>query len=143
MVNQVEFHVGMGPGAQRYAPELVQYLKSQGVVPMAYSPLGPTFNSSEKAELIEGNLTTGIGRRHGKSGAQVALRWVIQSGLALATRSSNPAYLAEDSPAPYPSGSTTARRIPRRPNPEARDGFLPLWSGCAAPPAPQPRRLPP
>eukprot|EP01045_Picozoa_sp_COSAG04_P008171 COSAG04_NODE_447_length_14267_cov_17.958569_8_plen_137_part_00 len=96
MVNQIEFHVGMGPGAQRYAPELVQYLKSQGVVPMAYSPLGPTFNSTEKAELIEGNLTTGIGRRHGKSGAQVALRWVIQSGLALATRSSNPAYLAED-----------------------------------------------
>ena len=38
---------------------------------MAYSPLGPTFNATEKSELIEGNLTNAIGKRHGKSGAQV------------------------------------------------------------------------
>ena len=42
----------------------------------------------------------------------------------------------EVAPSSYPSGPATARRIPRRPNPEARGDLLPLWSGCAAPPAP-------
>ena len=86
----------MGPGAQTYATELIEYMRRHDVQPMAYSPLGPTFNTTEKNELIEGNLTNSIGKKHGKSGAQVALRYVIQSGLALATRSDNPAYLAED-----------------------------------------------
>ena len=96
MVNQIEFHVGMGRGAQDYATNLLVYMREQGVIPMAYSPLGPTFNTTEKNELIEGNLTNGIGKRHGKSGAQVALRWLIQNGVPVATRSSNPKYLAED-----------------------------------------------
>ena len=96
MVNQIEFHIGMGRGAQLYASELVDYMFAHNIVPMAYSPLGPTFNTTEKNELIEGNLTNSIGKRHGKSGAQVALRWVIQQGIPVATRASNPAYLAED-----------------------------------------------
>ena len=96
MVNQIEFHVGMGSGAQKYAVELVDYMHAHKIMPMAYSPLGPTFNSTEKNELIEGNLTNSIGSRHGKSGAQVALRWLIQQGIPVATRSSNPKYLAED-----------------------------------------------
>jgi diketogulonate reductase-like aldo/keto reductase len=94
--NQIEYHVGMGPGAQLYASELISYMREHDVQPMAYSPLGPTFNSTEKSELIEGNLTNTIGKEHGKSGAQVALRYVIQSNLALATRSDNPKYLSED-----------------------------------------------
>ena len=86
----------MGPGAQVYASELISYMREHDVQPMAYSPLGPTFNSTEKNELIEGNLTNTIGRMHAKSGAQVALRYLIQSDLALATRSNSPTYLAED-----------------------------------------------
>jgi diketogulonate reductase-like aldo/keto reductase len=96
MVNQLEFHVGMGAGAQDYATNLLGYMRDNQIVPMAYSPLGPTFNTTEKNELIEGNLTNSIGKTHSKSGAQVALRWLIQHGVPVATRSSNPKYLAED-----------------------------------------------
>lgn len=77
MVNQLELHVGMGPGANAYATSLLEYMKDNGVVPMAYSPLGPTFNTSAKDVLIDGKLTTGIGKAHGKSGAQVTSRSVV------------------------------------------------------------------
>lgn len=73
-VNQFEYHVGMGPDPEG----LVSYCKSKGIVTQAYSPLGPTANHTAKDILIEGNLTTGIGKHYNKSGAQVALRWVAQ-----------------------------------------------------------------
>ena len=66
-VNQFEYHVGMGPDPEG----LVSYCKSVGVVPQAYSPLGPTYNTTAKNELIEGNLTVSIGKHYNKSGAQV------------------------------------------------------------------------
>jgi len=57
----------MGPDPEG----LVSYCKSVGVVTQAYSPLGPTYNTTAKNELIEGNLTVSIGKHYNKSGAQV------------------------------------------------------------------------
>jgi hypothetical protein len=57
----------MGPDPEG----LVSYCKSVGVVAQAYSPLGPTYNTTAKNELIEGNLTVSIGKHYNKSGAQV------------------------------------------------------------------------
>jgi 2,5-diketo-D-gluconate reductase A len=78
-------------------PEALRsYCEAKGIAAMAYSPLGPTFNQSAKDVLIEGPLTTGVGKLHNKTGAQVALRWVAQRGVAVVTRATDPRYLAED-----------------------------------------------
>jgi hypothetical protein len=40
-------------------------------------------------ELINGSLVTDIGAAHNKSGAQVAIRWLVQSGVPAIPRSTN------------------------------------------------------
>jgi diketogulonate reductase-like aldo/keto reductase len=70
-VNQFEHHIGMGPDMEG----ILTYCKSKGVVGQAYSPLGPTFNQTAKDILIEGPLTTSVGKAHNKSGAQVRRQW--------------------------------------------------------------------
>jgi diketogulonate reductase-like aldo/keto reductase len=86
-VNQVQYHIGMGTDPIG----LISYCKSKNITLQAYSPLG-----DGKGELITGELVTGIGKNHGKSGAQVSLRWVAQHGVPLSTKASNAKYLAED-----------------------------------------------
>ena len=45
---------------------------------------------------LSGNLTTSIGRAHGKSAAQIALKWIVQRGIAVVTKSSSLAHLKQD-----------------------------------------------
>lgn len=59
-----------------------------GVVTQAYSPLG-----DGTSELITGPLVTRIGSAHNRSGAQVSLRWAVQSGVPLSTKSTKAAHL--------------------------------------------------
>merc|ERR1711879_355284 len=47
-------------------------------------------------EILKGNLTTSIGKAHGKSPAQVALKWLVSHKVSVATKSSNPEHLAEN-----------------------------------------------
>jgi len=90
MVNQVEFHVGMGADAGTVA--LKKYCADNNIVLQAWSPLG-----DGDSTLITGNMTTSIAKAHGKSsGATVALKWVVQSGVAVVTKSNNEKYLTED-----------------------------------------------
>lgn len=93
--NQVQFHVGMG---RENTSELHDraYMKSKGVVYAAYSSLcGPCPNGGH-AELISGPLVSAIGAQHGKSGAQVSLRWVVQQGIPVIPKASSLQYLRED-----------------------------------------------
>ena len=92
-VNQYEQHVGM---VGTYLLSLREYCKSKGILPQAYSPLGPTFNQSAKNVLIAGELTTSVGKPYGKSGAQVSLKWNVQRGISVVTRSGEVAYLKQD-----------------------------------------------
>jgi diketogulonate reductase-like aldo/keto reductase len=92
VVNQIELHVGMGPDPEG----LKSYCRANKIVPQAYSPLGPTFNATAKDVLIKGPLTTGIGKAHNKSGAQVALKYLVQDQVPLVTRALEEAYLEED-----------------------------------------------
>ena len=41
-----------------------------------------------------------IGKAHGKSAAQVALRWLVQQNISAVTAAHNPDYIAEDSKSP-------------------------------------------
>lgn len=86
-VNQVQYHVGMGPDPIG----LHTYLKTKGIVMQAYSPLG-----DGSSELITGNLTNGIGKNYNKSGAQVALKFILQHGVPFSTKSTKEKNLLSD-----------------------------------------------
>lgn len=68
-VNQVELH----PRFQQAA--LRAFHAGHGVATMASSPLG-------QGAMLGDGVLAGIGAKHGKSPAQVALRWHVQSGVA-------------------------------------------------------------
>lgn len=94
-LNQVQFHVGMGTEKVGELHDRA-YMASKGVVYMAYSSLcGPCPNGGAR-ELISGPLVSAIGASHNKSGAQVSLRWVVQQGIPVIPKASDPKYLAED-----------------------------------------------
>jgi len=86
-VNQVNYHVGMGPDPIG----LVTYLKSKNIVLQAYSPLG-----DGTSELINGPLVTGIGKAHNKTGAQVSLKWLAQKPVPLVTKADRADFLEQD-----------------------------------------------
>jgi len=86
-VNQFKYHVGMGADPEG----LISYCKAKGVVPQAYSPLG-----DNTTELITGPLVSKLGQAHGKTGVQVALKWIWQHGVAVLTKSGNPEHLKQD-----------------------------------------------
>lgn len=82
--NQVEYHPFLDQ-----SPVLAA-VRERGIALTAYSPLarGRVFGHERLAE---------IGRRHGKSGGQVALRWLIQQpGVVAIPRSADPAHIAEN-----------------------------------------------
>jgi len=93
MVNQVGFHLGMGPDPAGF----VSYGKQHGVQVQGYSVLGNTPNSKHASdEILHGNLTTAIAKAHNKSTIAVALKWVVSQGVPAVTKSDNPAHLAAD-----------------------------------------------
>lgn len=85
MVNQVEIH----PFFQQEAN--LATMRDYGVAPQAWGSL---------AEGGHGIFThptlTEIGRAHGKSAAQVALRWAVQRGVAIIPKSAHRERLAEN-----------------------------------------------
>jgi len=86
-LNQIEVHVGMGPDPK----SLISYAKSFGIQSQAYSPLG-----DGSSELISGSLVSGIGEAHNMSGAQVAMRWLIEHGVPLTTKTSKQSHMQQD-----------------------------------------------
>ena len=88
-LNQAQYHVGMG-AADDDATDGIAYDRLMGVVYQSFSPLcGPCGTD----ELISGELVTSIGAKHGKSGAQVSLRWQIQQGIPVIPKSDKEAHL--------------------------------------------------
>jgi diketogulonate reductase-like aldo/keto reductase len=76
-VNQVEYHVG-----SQDIDNVIQKCKETGIKFMSFSPLcGPCDISDPKDSLISGDLVTSIGAKYGKTGAQIALRWIVQQAL--------------------------------------------------------------
>lgn len=86
-VNQISFHVGMGTDPAG----LKSYCDSKGIRAQAYSPLG-----DGTSELITGALVTGIGKAHNMTGAQVSLRWLIENGIPLSTKTTKESHLQQD-----------------------------------------------
>ena len=84
-VNQVEFNPFF---AQEDA---ITNMKNYGVQPMAWSPL-----AEGKHGIFTDPEMTEIGKKYGKTAAQVALRWNTQRGVVIIPKSSNPARMAQN-----------------------------------------------
>ena len=89
--NQVEYHVGMRGGADSQA-----WMRAQNITLLSFLPLCGQCDGDDRTALINGSLVSRIGAKHGKSGAQVSIRWLIQSGVPAIPRSKNPDYAAQD-----------------------------------------------
>ncbi|KAI9574410.1 NADP-dependent oxidoreductase domain-containing protein [Boletus coccyginus] len=73
-VNQIELH----PWCQQRP--IVSYCQSEGIVVQAYSPL-VRGNEAGEGKGIKNAVVLGIADKHGKSPAQVLIRWSLQKGL--------------------------------------------------------------
>lgn len=58
--------------------ETLQVMGDMGVAPQAWGPL-----SEGQKDIFHNKTLTAIGKKHGKSAAQVILRWHIQRGVAV------------------------------------------------------------
>lgn len=67
------------------------YMESQDILMQAWSPL-----SAGQNHLFENETLRSIGKAHGKSVAQVVLRWLTQRGIVPLVKSSNPQRMCEN-----------------------------------------------
>jgi 2,5-diketo-D-gluconate reductase A len=84
MVNQVELHPGF------VQDELRAYHAEHAVVTESWSPLGRGHG------LLDDPTVVDIGRTHGKTPAQVVLRWHLQLGLVVIPKSTRPERIREN-----------------------------------------------
>jgi 2,5-diketo-D-gluconate reductase A len=84
-VNQIETHVFF------QQEEAQGFMKEQGVQMEAWSPFAAGRNG-----IFTNPTLAEIGRKHGKSNAQVCLRWLHQRGIVTIPRSSNKSHMIEN-----------------------------------------------
>jgi diketogulonate reductase-like aldo/keto reductase len=82
-VNQIKIH------PYHYPAEAVDWFKENGIKVTAYSPL-------DTGEITDDDLLTEIGKKYGKSAAQVSLRWLLQNDLIVIPKSTSKEHLEED-----------------------------------------------
>lgn len=73
--------------------DVVPYIQNRGIVMQGWYPLG---GRGYTAELLGDETILGIAAAHGKSAAQVILRWNLQRGVVVIPGSSNPAHIQEN-----------------------------------------------
>jgi 2,5-diketo-D-gluconate reductase A len=82
-LNQVE----LNPTFQQ--PELRAFNSKHGIATEAWAPLG-------RAKILDHPVLVQIAETHGKTAAQVVIRWHLQIGNLVIPKSSNPDRLAEN-----------------------------------------------
>lgn len=73
--------------------DVIPYIQSLGIVMQGWYPLG---GRGYTAELLGNEVISEIARMHGKSSAQVILRWNLQKGVVVIPGSSNPDHIQEN-----------------------------------------------
>ncbi|OGY17599.1 MAG: hypothetical protein A2784_00630 [Candidatus Chisholmbacteria bacterium RIFCSPHIGHO2_01_FULL_48_12] len=86
-VNQIEIH------PYNSQKELVTYCQQQGIQVTAYSPLG---SWRGKQVLLNDLVIKNIAEIHGKTAAQVLIKWSLQRGLVVIPKSTTPERIAEN-----------------------------------------------
>ncbi|EDY80607.1 oxidoreductase, aldo/keto reductase family [Verrucomicrobiia bacterium DG1235] len=83
VTNQVEYHAHLNQRG------LLRLCEENGVLLTAYSPLG-------QGSVLKDETICDIAKRIGRSPAQVALRWLLQKGVAVIPKSSSAARMREN-----------------------------------------------
>ena len=83
MVDQIEYHPGF---AQK---ECVEFCQKNNILVEAWSPLG-------RGNVLDNPLLKTIAANHGKSVAQVVIRWVMQTGVLPLVKSVTPSRIKEN-----------------------------------------------
>ena len=73
--------------------DVIPYIQSLGIVVQGWYPLG---GRGHTAELLGDEVISEIAAAHGKSSAQVILRWNLQKGVVVIPGSSNPDHIQEN-----------------------------------------------
>ena len=89
-MNQIEVH----PYTQQR--ELQDFNRAHGILTQAWSPIGGLRTYSNGDTPLTNPTIVAIGEAHGKSPAQVMLRWHIQEGRQVIPKSVKPARIAEN-----------------------------------------------
>ena len=84
VVNQIQ----LNPRITR--PEQRAYHIEQGIVTVAWSPLG------SGSDLLDDPTVTALAAKYGKTPAQVVLRWHVELGVVAIPRSANPVRIAQN-----------------------------------------------
>jgi len=79
----VEFHPFL------YQRELLEFCTAHHVAVVAYCPLA-------RGRVLDNPIITGLGAKHGKSPAQITLRWLIQKGCIVIPKAGSEAHLREN-----------------------------------------------
>ena len=82
-VNQIEYH----PWNQQ--KKIVEYCKKEGIAVQAYSPL-------TQGKKLHDPVIAEVAKKHGKTPAQVVLRWVLQQDVIAIPKSENPGRIREN-----------------------------------------------
>ncbi|MGV0605631.1 aldo/keto reductase [Mycolicibacterium sp. XJ1904] len=82
-INQIELHPLLNQA------ELREVNAGYGIVTQAYGPLGV-------GRVLENETVTSVAQAHGKTAAQVLIRWSVQLGNAVIARSSKPERIASN-----------------------------------------------
>lgn len=73
--------------------DVIPYIQERGIVVQGWYPLG---GRGHTAELLGDPVITEIAAAHGKTSAQVILRWNLQKGIVVIPGSSNPEHIQEN-----------------------------------------------
>lgn len=73
--------------------DVIPYIHSLGIVVQGWYPLG---GRGYTAELLGNEVISEIAQSHGKSSAQIILRWNLQKGVVVIPGSSNPDHIQEN-----------------------------------------------
>ena len=90
-LNQIEMH----PRHSQKA--LIKYCIEKGIAPQSWSPLGGSWESGGlRDSLLDNETIISIGKKYGKSAAQVILRWNMDLGIITIPKSVTPARIKEN-----------------------------------------------
>jgi diketogulonate reductase-like aldo/keto reductase len=91
-VNQIEVHPYF------VQPEVQAFGAEHGILTQAWSPIGGItfYRDGEHTSTLEDPVIVEIAQAHGKSPAQVMLRWELQHGRSVIPKSTKPKRIAEN-----------------------------------------------
>ena len=124
-INQLPYGVGFGAYYGGSAAGTLEANKKRGVVVQAWSPLRKALSGDAKAACAE------IGKKYGKSAAQVGLRFIADTGATFTTQVRSRRSLSAPAPRTLPTPNALLAAAPApRPWPRATDeDTVPLRGG--------------